>query len=499
MTGIVEIAERVKGGPYHNWLYLSGRDLFSVIAIERTVAETYFNMEVSLIVKDLIGRYAPELTTSNVQATSVVVDELIFNYKPLNEVLDYLAVISDSEYYCDSGLDLHWFAEETQSNNVTYSETGSSDYISPSPHIRDNLIPVKNHVIVFGAESLSIDRSSTGVSASVTDMNSYYYAVKFTPGKRRLRRLDLYIAKVGSPGDLSGKIVEESGGNPTGPVMDYFAFRSGQVSSAGWYSVFPRAILDTSKSYWIILVKTGDASNRYEWHHDNGSTGANAYSGDGSSWTVQTNSYTFAYKIYHGTPIIAEAVDTVGLASYKRRTTVIRDETIRSLEAARRLASAKLAELTGPRVEIEDLTIYNPSTIPQTGKTVTVDIPSYGINTSYTVKEVQLLWVDGEMGLDSYKVYLAQSPSKDDLPKVIADLKKSLQEERLADQSVDTLDLLKIFYETLSISDTLYADQNKKTILESLSLSDALSKTEQSAGNFIIDVSKIGFCDIAPG
>jgi hypothetical protein len=98
-----------------------GREYFYVRSLHRIVTETYQNMEVSEIVKDLVSKYFPELDTTNVQATDLTVEDIRFPYRTFAECLEELAALVGYAYFCTPNLKLYWFPTGSRDSLISYT------------------------------------------------------------------------------------------------------------------------------------------------------------------------------------------------------------------------------------------------------------------------------------------------------------------------------------------------------------------------------------------
>jgi len=88
-----------------NAFYLKKR-----VVAERFGSEDSYQGRPDLILKYLISRYVPELTTNAVQSCSEVIDELYLEYIYMSEVMNRIMKhLADWHWYVDGGNDLHFF------------------------------------------------------------------------------------------------------------------------------------------------------------------------------------------------------------------------------------------------------------------------------------------------------------------------------------------------------------------------------------------------------
>jgi len=147
-------------------LILLGEDYRAQLSNIR-VAEKYVSQEISDIVKDLMTKYTPFLTTTNVQTTTTTIDKITFKYKKLSECLNELATTARYEWYVNPDLDLNFYNAIT-----TYSEielTDDNKNIVKDSGLRWDKSQMRNRVWVQGG----LDADGNIVFRESCDYSSY--------------------------------------------------------------------------------------------------------------------------------------------------------------------------------------------------------------------------------------------------------------------------------------------------------------------------------------
>jgi hypothetical protein len=452
-----------------------GREYFYVRSLHRIVTETYQNMEVSEIVKDLISKYFPELDTTNVQATDLVVEDIRFPYRTLAECFEELAALVGYSYFCTPDLKLYWFPAGSRDSGISYQP----DQLKAKPQTLESLLPIRNRVFLIGGTQLQIDQKQERTNAYET-LETYWWAQSFTPKKTDLAQISLYLAKIGSSiSDIEGYVCRENGGLPTGETIVAFTVDKDFVGeSPTWRPVRLNATVLANTKHWIVLKAVGSADNTYAWYHDNGTAGEHAYRQEGTGWTVESNSFQFAYKTQYKVPVLASAADYTSKSKYEWRETVVRDDSIVSQETARKIAQGLLQKLSAERIELREITVLNPTAIPRPGELVTISLPRLGINNvKYEVDEVSLKFRGGLKGAHELELKLGEETTQ--LAQWLKQLKLEIEKTKIRAFGVE--------YGLLN----LYRD-----FAESFGFSDGLSATEQLSGTFKVDEAKVGFSDV---
>jgi len=487
LKGIIEKKSVKVDAKGKDLLELEGSD-YSVVFLNRYVVESYRDKEISLIVKDLIAKYAPSITTTNVNATTVTLQDIRFPYWKLSECLELLAKLAGLwSYYVDSSLDLHFFAPTSQDSGLTITPSDLAEL-----EYADDITPVKNAVYVLGGVDLAVDQEKTGVAGGSLSMADYWYARPFSPTRSEFKQLSLYLEKLGSPtSDLEGEIREESEGLPTGDLIKEFRYSKNYLEVAAWKPISIEENLVTGKTYWIILKKVGDAENTYKWYHDGGTTGTYAYSEDGINWTKNTSTYELAYKTYYGSRIIAYAEDGVSAGNYLRRDHVVKDPSILSRQTARRIANRELERL---RESVRDVEIpVQLDSILKVGDMVTVDVGK--LDGYYSVTDVTL---EVKPHLESYAYKVRLSQRSEGLEDYLKDLSDEIRKTALGLEGIDTttpVDWYQMLSNPLKLIDALYLNQRANLVSSPFTVTDLLTNTPKDSGTFVWGTAKWAFSD----
>lgn len=506
MYGMIEDIEEEQPLTTTVILTCTGRDKFSIYG-ERKVTETYLNMEISDIVKDLLEKYAPDMifefleteeirlpgriagadygltspvtektTTTTIDATPTTLDDVRFPYRSLRECIDYLAYMGPGYTYRIEWPIFYWKVAKTEDTGIDYGY----DDITEGPKKKSSIYPIKNRVFVLGGDHMEVDQQQTTIAGTPKNTKDYWYAQSFTPGRSDLDQLSLYLKRTGDPANLEGEIRSDSGGSgPQDKLADFIIDKDFIGTSASWRPVQATASLLIDVKYWIVLKKVGDVSNYYEWYHDDDTAGENAYSSDGSSWTVQSSSYQMAYKTHFAVPIIAVKQDYDLRDKFEWREIVHEDKAILSRILARDTAQALLDELKDETPTIKNLNTVNQTEIPDRGKMVSVNLSGLKIDDiNYEVKQVDFTFKGGEDGTNYMNVHLGRS--EEELAEWLNRRRLDIDRTKIGAYGVG-VGLVNI-YEGLG-PDAVVAGDN-------------LVVTEKATGTFVIGTAKIGFSDV---
>lgn len=457
----------------------TGRDKFSIY-LDRKVTETYLNTEISLIVKDLLDKYAPDLDQTNIDTTSTTLEDARFPYRSLKEILDYLGTVSGFTYRCDPLLKFYWKQTKTEDTGIKYC---SSD-ISQSPAKLSSLFPIRNRVYVLGGNYMEVDQEQTTIGPAV-DLRDKWYAQSFTPERSSLDQVSLHLTRTGDPANLEGEIRTHGDGvaDPLGPldVIATFTIDKDFIGVApSWRPVRVEVNLLIGVKYWIVLKKVAAGPHFYEWSHDGDTAGEHADSDDGAAWVVRDGGdFQLTFKTHFSVPVLAVKQDYASRDDYMWREIVHEDKAIVSRVVARQTAQAMLDELKDLTPSIKTLRTINQTSIPDRGKLITVTLAPLKIAAiQYEVKRVFFNFKGGEDGTGHMDVFLGRS---------VEELDEWLNRMRL---DIDRAKIGSFGIEEGLVPIIISVGP------DSVTANDALNLTVAASGDFKIDSAKIDFSDI---
>jgi len=153
---------------------------------------------------------------------------------------------------------------------------------------------VNNNETLFGKESPVLD-----VAESFT-----------TPGGGgTLAQIDLYLKKVGNPGNVTIRILTDNAGSPSKTEIASVVLNSSQViTTYGWIKVaIPSLpVLTPNTDYWITVDTSANTGNYWYWRKDTNKGNGNGVSKTSENWNAGAPVWVedtgdFNYKIWFGT------------------------------------------------------------------------------------------------------------------------------------------------------------------------------------------------------
>jgi hypothetical protein len=325
-TGILtQITHRGKGA--NDEITLMVRDYTSLLQRTSITPEVYTNTEISVIVDDILTKYASTaITRNNINVTGITLDRIQFKQTTLFEALKQLAELSKNFYfYVDANKDFHFEQKSSVSSGVTLDSTNVI-----KSQFKSDVDSVFNRVFVYGKRQLvkapQESFTSDGTGSVFTLSNEPHNTQVIASG----------IEQVGGILNVSNSQV--SGVNY---LVDFFnkqfVFTSGQA--IGYDSLPP-------------------------------------------SGSVITCDYQTTR------PIIKFADDATSIATYDMRTKVIIDDNIEDARTARDVAKNQVLLNKEPKVE-GTLNLQGISSLTP-GNTVIVNIPSQNVVLqTYEILEVR--------------------------------------------------------------------------------------------------------------
>lgn len=306
--------------------------------------------------------------------------------------------------------------DNTDSVAVAWDST-KVGLIDPDSTIKRTLEHHKRRIFGVGGLDEQIDQQSTTTTA-YTDLDSAHLAQKFTPKYRSLTKIHLYLAKVGTPpNDFVMELREDNNNTPTGEVLRTILKNKNfldVVSATPDIRVFDiDEELNTSKDYWIVIRKTGTASNTFRWYHDNtdNNPSTSATSSDDVTWNITTtpNRFKYAFQTYRGLDLLAVHRDGSSSATSKHfHEDVIRKADITDPNVMRFMLR-QAGNTMFKRKEIFKGSVYAPDTLLTTGQPVRIrkQASGYVVDAVYIIGKIEYIFEasdDGCRGSFHYKV-----------------------------------------------------------------------------------------------
>jgi len=492
-SGIIEKREITRfRGAYEESIIQAECTDHSVKLLDKLINRHYRSTEISEIIKDVLAEF-PEFDTTGVKATSTPAIDYRVAYQTVRDICLTLAKLPREGEYT---------FRITPDKKVQFYLAGTEDtgYIFTSSEIEeirfaDDALRVKNKYYVRGGAEQTIDQKEEDTSTAYS-LDAYYYARSFVPNQGDLSQIELYIKKIGSPDyDFTGAIVEDSAGEPTGWTVRNFSVSKEQIpSEGGWVSIWINKYLYTGDTYWIVVDKTGDASNTYEVYGP--ATGTFARSSDGLIWDT-TVTGNLAYRTYYEKVVITYAEDPTAV---RVREGLHVDPLLLSEAEARLKAESLLREYSEPYTQLA-MTCYPPITISlEPGQSVWVDDPDSGIEIArYDIESIEYR-INPRLNAYTYNLTLVKSKPPETIEDILKKMEDRLWETKIADLGLDEHELIDVPFifplESITLTDILMR-QIPFEFFETASFLDAITRTVQASGTFVVGTAKVGYADVA--
>lgn len=484
-TGVIEGVWATET-PSGKLLRIQATEKFWVQALGRLVQENFSGKKAGEVARLLVQKYLPGFSTTQIEDTDTLVEFVQFRDQPLKQCLDTLAELAGATYYATPEGEVHFHPKETREDPIRIDE----GMVKATPTVLRDLSGVKTVVVVQGGVSLKLDAAQEDTTAGSVALDDREVAVKLTPQTSRGRYLELCVARQGSPGKaLTGRVVEDAAGEPSGPAREFFAISEQDIGPTGWVGVEIDLAFEAGASYWVVLNRVGTATDTYLWLY--GQQGERMERSD-TTWTLVAGAP--AYRLYGGNPIVARAVNPGLLEAYGYREEVVERPEIVRYEDAKRVAYQRLAELSRLRLEFEALRVVGLDRIPQPGRLIELSLPRLGFEGKVVVEEVVATFPPGLEGARELVLTVGEDPEA--LPDLLTRIEERLESSRrkALDPAQAILNRSDTFLEPLPLQATLYSDRHREGVEEALPLLVARSRGyAQVVGAFRVGWCKVGY------
>ena len=313
--GTVEEVSFTGTGSNKETIHVVCRDYTSLLQKNNVDPEVYTNQEISLIVINLMQKYAPlDFTTVNVAVTTVTLTRQTFKRISLFDCLKQLADLAGNFYfYVDENKDLHFAPKNTVSSGISFDNTNvtKSDFVT-------DVQSVKNRFYVYGARQLIQYPTQTFVADGVGSV----FTLTYPPSNTKVQ--------------VSG------------------VFKKGDIYMGAQNNTSGADYLVSYNDKQIIFV----------------SGTAYGYS------SIPGNLVNVVVDYSQSRPIVKLAEDFSSIAAYGKRSAEIVDENIVDPQMAINIAKSQLALNKDPKIQgnlaVKGVVIATP------GQTCNVDFPYEG-------------------------------------------------------------------------------------------------------------------------
>lgn len=293
------------------------------------------------------------------------------------------------------------------SDSVALSWTFGQDHVgllAPGLLYKRTKEHYKARLFGVGGDKETVDQAQT-VTTSNTQLDANNLAQKVTAQFTILGKVNVWLSKIGTPpDDFVLEIREDHNGLPTGSVLrtyrkdKAFLNLTGGTASPHWFDINEELI--TQKEFWIVIKRTGTATDTYRWHHDGvgSDPSTSATSADDITWTLTAiNTRTHAFRSYTEAPLLAIWSPITG---YLAGTKFPREEVIRKVDIHENtvlwdLLKAEADTLNKVKYSVSGR-VYAPDTLLKTGQKVRVRKQKAGrlIDDHFIIGEIEYVFTD---------------------------------------------------------------------------------------------------------
>lgn len=341
------------------------------------------------------------VSSSNIVLPDVRLASFVSNYERLDDKISEIDAILGTLHWVDPDKNFHMEVPVGSTTSLPTDTLFTDDYtnataltwdqtklglLGKGTSIKNTVENRKKRIFGLGGDEEVLDQKQETNGGS-TSLEGIYLGQKFTPTFRYIEGVTVFLSKTGSP--VLGptiEIIEDAGGEPEGTIIRSVKTEKEKVTASGeWIAFKIQAELNTAKDYWILSVPSSsdDASNHYNWFHDNGTSHTHATSSDAVSWTVNTNNKGYMFRHYSSSPLVSVKSDYSNLLTSKHyHEEVIRKPDITLSTVLWKLLDGESRTLF-KRKQILTGQVYAPDTLITTGQRIHVVKESSGkvINT----------------------------------------------------------------------------------------------------------------------
>lgn len=367
------------------------------------VKKNYAMMDPHDIVLDIIANFAygKGFTTNHVQKGNFLVPSIKFNYQQPTKALESLAKLIGWDWYVDPNKDIHFFLGDVE-GAVGDGGTAPISVDATSGEIEWNSLDVdlqitnmQNSVYVIGGNYTKTLTASTTPDTFLSDGTSQFFTLSY-------------------PYEKSGLTVTIDG-------------VSQSIGTANQTDPTTVEVLYNDAQRWIQFT-----------------AGA-----PGSGHTI---------KVYGKAkvPIIAHASDAASVAAYGERQHAVVDKKILSVPEAQARATAQILQFGHPVYDLKFRTTIAGCKI---GQTMTVNLPSFGINKQLVIKRIEATGYtpgDDTLGVDGMLEYQVECIGSDNVTftDIMTTILQQEASQSIPDNSTVT-ENLEVISETMTFTETV--------------------------------------------
>lgn len=226
--------------------------------------------------------------------------------------------------------------------NMSGSPTITGNVYSNGNIVGSGVSTITGSAVASVAATLTADQENTAVgtpavnsnfgnAAATQDIAQGFTVSTSTP----LAQARFYIRKVGSPSNITVRILTNSGGSPSNTTIASATISASQVTTSyGWVTVsfVGNPALTPGTTYWVALdMSSNNSSNYYQLATTNSSAYAAGQLKTGSvggSWTVPNATYDAFFQMYTGGVSTISGVVVGSSGSGDARAFVVNNSTV---------------------------------------------------------------------------------------------------------------------------------------------------------------------------
>lgn len=380
-TGLVSNLTYQRQHPTKTTIDLQCEDfVFGVMAMRivyNVFEDTQISGSSSAVLETLLSNKAPEIKTGLIGTISENTDVFINGKNLLDAVMD---LARDGDAVLASKDQSIVFTPESDINSKF--DLKKSDTFTES--VRVNTDNIANNVRIDGGKGHDVDTSQTNHSNTITVTSTNNVTHQIKTRKSEIDRINLYTKADRTAGDsIIIRLQKDAGGAPIAPNDESSDIVKKQLSSEflatdGWTKfIMPKHTLPEPQP-WMILESDGSTGQ---------DIGADA---NGNP----------AFKAHYPYPVSIRLEDRESQEEYRERETRIKDESLATFTAAKRVAEAKLQHDSEPERELNFEAKSDRAHNLDPGEAINANFPDITATGDYIVSQIKYDYSGSELRTD---------------------------------------------------------------------------------------------------
>jgi len=357
------------------------RIVMDMLAEEKTYPTGDLTAEDQGIVVDADNIIGSDIKLKAFSTNYELLDDKLQNLDDINGTIHY--VTPDKVFHMNYPLTataessgIFFTDDNTDSEAIAYTPTSKLGLIAPGAELKRTLEDHKRQVFGMGGITVRVDQSQSTDNASAT-LETYHYAVPFTPQFNTVSKIKIKISRIGTPpADLFMSLREDIGGKPIGSVLRTVSKDKNFLNAdtlAHWVTFEIAEEVVSNRQYWIVVSLVGTvATDTFRWHHNNSGAAVMRSTND-INWASGGTVGAFVFEEFSGEELVLPKTknDILSGADKHVHEDTIRKEYITDAPTMSRLLERETENMF-KRKEVFSCTVYAPDVLLTSGLKVRI-------------------------------------------------------------------------------------------------------------------------------